>query len=137
MGFDQFGVKSFVSETKTEEFVTFLKQGKIMTTRCKKCHQMTFPPKMDCVACGSSAIEWVEIEGSGTLNTFTTVMYGPAGFENEVPYTLAVVEFPSKIRIFGQIDKNIPVEGIKIRMRLRVVPVSLPSNRYSYQFERV
>jgi len=137
MGFDQFGVKSFVSETKAEEFVTYLKQGKMMTTRCKKCQQMTFPPKMDCVLCGCSVVEWVEIKGPGRLNTFTKVMYGPAGFENEVPYTLAVVEFPSKIKIFGQIDKKIPLEEIKVGMRLKVVPVTLPNNRFSYQLEKV
>ena len=137
MGFDQFGVKTFASETKAEEFVTFLKQGKLMTTRCKKCRQMTFPPKMDCVMCGRSVVEWVEIEEPGRLNTFTTVMYGPAGFENEVPYTLAVVEFPSKIKIFGQIDKKIPLEEIKVGMRLKVVPVRLPNNRFSYQLEKV
>jgi uncharacterized protein len=137
MGFDQFGVKSFVSETKAEEFVTFLKQGKIMTTRCKKCQQITFPPKMDCVMCGSGVVEWVEIEEPGRLSTFTTVMYGPAGFEDEVPYTLGVVEFPSKIKIFGQIDKKIPLEEIKVGMRLKVVPVRLPNNRFSYQLEKV
>jgi uncharacterized OB-fold protein len=137
MGFDQFGVKNFVSETKAEAFLTFLKQGKIMTTRCKKCRQITFPPKMDCVMCGCSAVEWIEIEEPGRLNTFTTVMYGPAGFENEIPYTLAVVEFPSKIKIFGQIDKKIPLEEIKVGMRLKVVPVRLPNNRFSYQLEKV
>jgi uncharacterized OB-fold protein len=137
MGFDQFGVKTFVSETKAEEFVTFLKQGKVMTTRCTKCRQITFPPKMDCVMCGRSVVEWVEIEEPGRLNTFTTVLYGPAGFENEVPYTLGVVEFPSKIKIFGQIDKKIPLEEIKVGMRLKVVPVSLPNHRFSYQLEKV
>jgi uncharacterized OB-fold protein len=136
MGFDQFGAKNFVSETKAEAFLAFLKQGKIMTTRCKKCQQMTFPPKMDCVLCGCSVMEWVEIKEPGKLNTFTTVMYGPAGFENEVPYTLAVVEFSSKIKIFGQMDKKIPLEEIKVGMRLKVVPVSLPNNRFSYQLEK-
>ena len=137
MGFDEFGVKTFVSETKADEFVTFLKQGKIMATRCTKCQQMTFPPKMDCVVCGRSAVEWVEIEGPGRLSTFTTVMYGPAGFENEVPYTLAVVECPPKIKIFGKMDRKIPLEDIKVGMSLKVVSVSLPNNRFSYQFERV
>ncbi len=82
-------------------------------------------------------MEWVEIKETGRLRTFTTVMYGPAGFENETPYTLAVVECPPKIKIFGQMDRKIPLEDIKVGMSLKVVSVSLPNNRFSYQFERV
>ena len=136
MGFDQFGVKNFVSETRAEEFVTYLKQGKMMTTRCKKCQRITFPPKMDCITCRYSEMEWVEIEELGKLDTFTTVMYGPSGFENEVPYTLAVVEFPPRIKIFGQIDKRIPFDEIKVGMKLKVVPVKVSHERFSYQFEK-
>jgi hypothetical protein len=137
MGFDQFGVKNFVSETKAEEFVSYSKKGRMMTTRCKKCKQITFPPKMNCITCGRSEMEWIEIEGPGKLNTFTTIMYGPAGFEKEIPYTLALVEFPMGIRIFGQMDKKISLNGIKVGMELRVVPIKLPNDRFSYQFERV
>jgi uncharacterized OB-fold protein len=137
MGFDQFGVKNFVSETKAEEFVAYLKEGRIMTTRCKKCGQITFPPKMDCITCGQSEMDWIEIKGPGKLNTFTTVMYGPAGFEKETPYTLAVVEFPTGIRIFGQIDKRIPTHEIKVGMKLKVVPIKVLDDRFSYQFERI
>jgi uncharacterized OB-fold protein len=137
MGFDQFGVKNFVSETKAEEFVSYLKEGRLVTTQCKKCEQITFPPKMDCIMCGCSEMKWIEIKGPGKLSTFTTVMYAPAGFENEVPYTLAVVELSVGIKIFGQMDKKIPLNGIKVGMELRVVPIKLPNERFSYQFEKV
>ena len=136
MGFSQFGLKNFVAETKAEEFVTYLKQGRIMTTRCKKCQRIAFPPKMDCVTCGFSDMDWVEIEQPGKLSTFTTVMYGPAGFEKEVPYMLAVVNFPLGIKIFGQIDKKIPIEEIKVGMELIVVPVKISGDRFSFQFEK-
>ena len=137
MGFDQFGVKNFVSETKAEEFVTYLKQGRMMTTRCKKCQRITFPPKMNCITCRYSEMEWIEIKEHGKLKTFTTVMYGPAGFENEVPYTLAVVEFPLGIKIFGQIDKRVPLNEIEVGMKLKVVPVKMLHDRFSYQFEKI
>jgi uncharacterized OB-fold protein len=135
MGFEKFGVKSFVSETKSQEFVTRLEEGKMMTTQCKNCKRITFPPKMDCASCGSNDVEWVEIRGTGKLATFTTVMYGPAGFEDKVPYTLAVVQFPIGIKVFGQIDKKIPPGEIKVGMALKAVPIKLTDNRVSYQFE--
>ncbi len=135
-GFDQFGMKNFVVETKAQEFVKYLEQGKMMTTRCKKCRKITFPPKMDCAACQTSDMDWVEIEEQGKLITFTEVKYGPAGFEKEVPYILALVDFPMGIKIFGQIDKRILVNEIKVGMPLKIVPIKLPSDRYSYQFEK-
>ena len=44
MSFDSFGTVSFTSEAKTEEFVTYLEQGEVMTTRCKECGTYYFPP---------------------------------------------------------------------------------------------
>jgi uncharacterized OB-fold protein len=137
IGFKQFGLKNFVSETKAEEFVKYLEQGSMMTTRCKKCQKITFPPKMDCITCKVSEMEWIEINEIGKLETFTVVMYSPAGFENETPYTLAVVKFSMGIKIFGQIDKKIPIEEIKVGMEMKVVPCKLLQNRFAYQFERV
>ncbi len=137
MGFEKFGVKSFVSETKAQDFVNHLEQGKVMTTRCKSCKKITFPPKMDCASCGSSGIEWIEIKDAGKLATFTMVMYGPAGFEDKVPYTLAVVQFPIGIKVFGQIDNKIPTAEIKVGMTLKVVPIKLSDHKFSYQFEKI
>lgn len=136
MGFDQFGVKNFVSETNVEEFVSYLKQGRMMTTQCEKCKRISFPPKMDCITCGQSEMKWIGIAGPGKLKTFATVMYGPAGFENEVPYTLAVVQFPMGIKIFGLIDKKIPINKIKVGMELKVNPIKMTPDRFSFQFEK-
>jgi len=136
MGFDKFGIKSFVSDSKAEKFVSYLEKGKVMTTRCKKCQKIVFPPKMDCTICGVSEAEWIEIREIGRLSTFTTVFYGPAGFENETPYTLAVVQFPLGINILGLIDKKIPIDEIREGMELRIAPVRLEHDRFSYQFEK-
>lgn len=134
MKFEKFGVKGFVLESKAEKFVTYLAEGKVMTTKCKKCQHSVFPPKMDCLKCGTSEVEWVEIEGAGILQAFSTVMYGPDGFENQVPYTIAVIKFPSGIKMLGQVDNKILNEDIKVGMNLKVVPVKLADNRVSYQF---
>ena len=69
MGFENFGTVSFTAEAKVADFVTYLEQGKVMTTRCKQCGGQYFPPKMDCPRCLSSEVEWFEITGSGKLAT--------------------------------------------------------------------
>src|SRR5512137_1856433 len=108
MGFENFGVVSFTGETKAAEFVNYLAQGKVMATRCRKCGTVNFPPKMDCPDCLSSDVEWFEVSEPGTLETFAVVTYGPSGFENDAPYTLAVASF-GKFKMFGRMCKDIPV----------------------------
>ena len=133
MGFENFGTVSFTTEAKAADFITYLEQGKVMTTRCKKCGASYFPPKMDCPKCLSSDVGWFEIKGSGKLNTYTVVNYGPTGFEDDTPYTLAIVDF-GDVRAFGRLNRDIKENDIKVGMGLKVVPVKLPGDRISYEF---
>ena len=134
MGFENFGIVSFTAEAKITDFVTYLKQGKVMTTRCLECGIRHFPPKADCPRCLASDVEWVEIGGAGKLATYTVVNYGPTGFENDVPYTLAVTDF-DKLRIFGRLSRDINEGNVRVGMDLRVVPIELPDSRVSYEFQ--
>jgi len=164
MGFERFGVVNFASETLASDFVTYLEEGKVMATKCRTCGEVYFPPRMQCTICFSSDIEWFNV-GQGKLVTYTTVMYGPLGFENDTPYTLALVEFsggipvkgelpymqhydecaqctahspncPLAYKVFGRLDKAIAEDDIKIGMALKAVPITLPEDRISYEFKR-
>ncbi|MFH1974154.1 MAG: Zn-ribbon domain-containing OB-fold protein [Pseudomonadota bacterium] len=134
MGFEKFGSVSFTSETKAVDFVRFLEQGKMMTTKCQKCGKIHFPPKMDCSACGTTDMDWIEISEMGKLVAYSTVMYGPTGFENDVPYTIAVIRFPNGVQVFGRISKKIAIDNIKVGMKLKPVAIKLPLDKVSYEF---
>ena len=136
MGVENFGTVSFTTETKAADFVTFLEQGKVMTTRCKKCGASYFPPKMDCPRCLSSDVEWFQITGNGKLLTYTVVNYGPTGFENDTPYILAVTEFGDGLKVFGRLSRDISQGNIKVGMRLKVTPVKSANGRISYEFQK-
>jgi len=136
MGFEKFGTVSFTTETKAADFVTYLEQGKVMTTRCKKCGTSYFPPKLDCPKCSSSEVEWFEIEGNGNLLTYAVVNYGPTGFENDAPYTLAIADFPGDLRVFGRLSEDIKESDVKIGMAVKVAPVKLSDDRISYNFQK-
>jgi uncharacterized OB-fold protein len=135
MGFENFGTVSFTTEAKTEEFINYLEQGKVMTTRCKKCGAVYFPPKMDCPSCLDSDVEWFEITGTGKLVTYTVVHYGPSGFEDEAPYTLAIADFDG-LRIFGRISKDIEEGSIVPGMEIKVAPVK-SGEKIAYEFQKV
>ncbi len=137
MGFESFGTVSFTAEARTADFVSYLEQGKIMTTKCKACGSYHFPPKMDCPSCLHSDVEWVEIKEDGKLITYTTVHYGPSGFEDDAPYILAIGEFEGGgLRMFGRLSKDIEEGDVKSGMGLKVVPVKLPGDRIAYEFKK-
>ena len=136
MGFENFGIVSFTTEGKTAGFIDYLKQGKVMTTMCKKCGTRYFPPKMDCPSCPGSDVEWFEIKGKGKLVTYTVVHYGPSGFENDAPYILGIGEFGDGLRVFGRLSKEIKESDIKPGMALKVVPMKLSGDRIGYEFQQ-
>ncbi|MBI2831266.1 MAG: Zn-ribbon domain-containing OB-fold protein [Chloroflexi bacterium] len=136
MGFEKFGTVSFTSESKASDFVNYLEQGKVMTTRCKKCGQGFFPPRMDCPKCLTSDVEWFEIKGTGKLVTRAVVNYGPSGFENDAPYTLAIGDF-GELRVFGRLSKSLKEGEIRAGMSLNIVPTKSPDGRVAYEFQKV
>jgi len=133
MGFEQFGIISFTSTTKTAQFVDFLKENEIRGTVCKGCGAKFFPPRSDCSVCLSDEMDWFSIEGEGTLLTFTKAMFAPAGFEKDAPYILGVAEFTDGVKVFGRLDKSLPDEAVKPGMRVKVRVVSAEGDRLSYE----
>ncbi len=131
--FEKFGTVAFTSQSKVNDFIDYLEQGKVSGTRCKKCGLDFFPPRADCPKCLESDIEWFEIKDTGKLVTFTRMSYGPKGFEEDVPYTIAVVDF-NAFRVFGRISNDIPEESVKIGMELAVKSNNLPNGQLNYLF---
>ncbi|MFO7772535.1 MAG: Zn-ribbon domain-containing OB-fold protein [Dehalococcoidia bacterium] len=135
MGFENFGIVSFTTQGKASDFVDYLEKGKVMATRCLRCGISYFPPRLDCPKCPGSEVEWFEIKGNGRLSTYTVVNYGPTGFEEDAPYTLAIADFDG-VRVFGRLSKSIKESDIKPGMGLKVVPVKLSGDRIGYEFQR-
>ena len=137
MGFEKFGLVSFTTDAKVSPFVDYLEKGKIMTTRCKQCGKVYFPPKADCPKCLCSDVEWLEINGAGILRTFTTVIYGPTGFEDDAPYTLGIAEFdPPGVKILGRVSKAISPGDIKVGMNVKLTPVKLANGHFIYEMRK-
>lgn len=135
MGFERFGTVSYTAQTKVDKFVDLLNEGKVAGTRCRNCGTAFFPPRADCYGCLSSDMEWFEILGLGKLVSFSTLFYAPTGFEDDLPYAIAVVRF-GDTRIFGRIGKEMKEEELKIGMDLDVAAIRLPDGKVSYEFRR-
>ena len=121
MPFKYFGKINFTPYTKVDKFADYLQKGKLMGTKCKKCGELYFPPRADCLNCMNDTFEWIEYSGKGTLNSFTTIHAAPKGFEDIAPYTLGVVDLNEGGRVIAWI-KDIPKDKLKNDMPVKVVP---------------
>jgi hypothetical protein len=114
-------------EASVKSFYDFLKQKKIMGTKCKDCGKIYLPPRPLCPKCMNSNLEWVELEGKGKLAAFTIVAVAPthmvnAGYSRDNPYVFGVVKLDSGPSISAQILKVDPKkpEGITIGSKMTV-----------------
>jgi len=124
------GKVDFVPFSKVDGIEERLKEGKISATRCKKCKNIYLPPRMDCPVCLDEEMEFVDCENKGTLVTFTTIHVAPAGFEDDAPYTICLVDVEGGGRLIGWLDGS--EEDIKIGMNVAVGIKDLPEDRMIY-----
>jgi uncharacterized OB-fold protein len=103
-----------------------LQQNRLLGLKCRSCGAITVPPKIVCRQCASPDMEIVELKGSGKIRTFTTVNVAPEGREEEVPYTIVMVELeegPWLMGNLGGIDpQNVSMEliGKKVTMSTKI-----------------
>jgi uncharacterized OB-fold protein len=133
--FKKFGTVSFTSITRVNDFIDQLGKGKVMGTRCKDCGMVFFPPRADCYRCLTSNTEWFEVSGTGNLVTFSKLQYGPVGFEGDLPYTIALLDY-GKYKVFGRIAKDIPDGEIQVGMSMKTMVNQLPSGQVNYVFQK-
>ena len=88
-------------------FFNALLDGKLVGQKCRDCGSYTCPPKATCDNCGSRNLEDVEMSGKGRIVTFTTTYVAPAGYSDESPYTVAMVELDEGPWIVGRIDLSV------------------------------
>jgi uncharacterized OB-fold protein len=123
------GESTQMSETEFigESFYEFLKQSRLMGSRCQSCGALHLPPRALCPSCHGQEMKWEEMGGKGNLVAFTTVHIAPtamiqAGYGRDKPYCAGIVQLEEGPSISAQIlgvDPTKPQE-IVIGTELRV-----------------
>lgn len=105
----------------TRTFWDGLKEGRFLTSRCKDCGHLTFPPKPICPECWKSDLEWVELSGRGSLVSYTEVSAAPQMFAHEAPYTLCIVDLDEGVRCVSRVladwDSLTPDARVRVKFR--------------------
>jgi uncharacterized OB-fold protein len=112
----------------TRSFWEALERGRLVTTRCRACGHLTFPPKILCPGCWGRDLEWVELSGRGRLASFTEVWAAPGPFRPEAPYVLGLVDLDEGVRLLTRVRGRFEELAVGLRVELavrRARPVSL------------
>ncbi|MDR3568493.1 MAG: Zn-ribbon domain-containing OB-fold protein [Syntrophobacteraceae bacterium] len=133
--FSEFGTVSFASVTRVNDFIGHLQNGKLMGARCVKCGKNFFPPRAQCHDCLTAEMEWFEVTGAGKLVSYSTLQYAPTGFTDEVPYTIALVDYGA-YKVFGRIDGSVPRDDLAVGMTLKAAVSRTANGQLTYVFNR-
>jgi uncharacterized OB-fold protein len=119
--------------SQISNFFDGLEKGKVRGTKCRDCGRMYFPPQSDCPVCMKRNLDWVDLDGEATLETFTIVEVTPTSFVTEGSYIVAVGLLKEGVRILSWL--NVTDRGsIKVGMRMRLKALKKNEGYYSYEF---
>ncbi|MGQ9510035.1 MAG: Zn-ribbon domain-containing OB-fold protein [Thermodesulfobacteriota bacterium] len=135
----------FINQAKIARFAKELAEGRIMSTVCRICGKIYYPPRADCPSCMESEMEWKEINGEGRLVTFTRIHVPPQHFavpQPLMPFSsvqfepcpIGLIEVDRGLRIMGWIPK-MDIKKIKVGMRMKASPFALPDGKLTIILE--
>ena len=78
--------------------------NQLIVLKCQQCHGLFVPPKYSCPQCAGARFNEVALSGKGEIMTYTTIRVPPAGFENQVPYNIVVIELPEGINLTARLE---------------------------------
>jgi uncharacterized OB-fold protein len=80
-------------------------------------------------------MEWFEVTETGQLLSFSELKYGPVGFEDDLPYIIALLDY-GDYKVFGRISGDLSYEDLKVGMMLKPKTNVLPNGQLNYIFSR-
>ena len=82
----------------TRPFWDALSDGRLISTHCRQCGRVSFPPKAHCRSCWSEDIEWIDLPSTGVLYSFTRVHVVPRAFLSDALYDIGIVDLSNGVR---------------------------------------
>ena len=110
---------------------------------CPHCQAKIFPPREGCPECGGVAQTEFQFSGKGEIYSFTVMHDAPAGFEENTPYTVALVKLQEGPMVTAQLT-DLGEQPIQIGMPVEMVTRKIRSDGdergmlvYGYKFRLV
>ncbi|GAF84650.1 unnamed protein product [marine sediment metagenome] len=99
-----------------------LKKGRIVGTKCKRCGRILLPARYFCEWCWRPTDEWVYLENTGTVNTFSICYTDWLARRIKEPELPAMIEVDGSggVAIMSKLGEVDP-KDIRIGMRVKAV----------------
>jgi uncharacterized OB-fold protein len=105
----------------SQPFWDGLRDEKVRLQFCDDCSSWVYYPRVRCPVCLSPRLSWHDVDGAGSVFTFTIARQATApAFVDDVPQLLAVVELDLGVRVTSTLVDVAPED---VRIGLRVSPV--------------
>lgn len=108
----------------------FPQRYRLEAARCTGCGEVLYPPRLVCPQCGGRDFTTEVLPRDGKVVTYTVIRVPPAGFTEQTPLPIALVELANGVRLMVQIADVEDPEGLEIGM-----PVRLEFRRVSWDGE--
>jgi uncharacterized OB-fold protein len=106
-----------------ERYLQELKQGRLIARSCHKCQRIMIPPRMFCERCFRPTDDWVYVNDTGTVNTFSLcyVSWDVRRLKRpEIPAVIEIDGASAGMGILHVIGKTAP-KNVHIGMRVAAV----------------
>jgi uncharacterized OB-fold protein len=90
-----------------------LAQGRLEIQHCTSCNAHVFYPRQVCPHCASTALQWVQPSGLGTVYASTTVCVNPKN-----TYDVTLIDLDEGVRMMSRVS-NRPAGGVPIGLRVK------------------
>jgi len=104
----------------------------LVASQCEKCGRFEFPQHETCPSCGGPANP-VRLSRGARVSQWTAVNHAPPGGLVDVPYSVAVADFPEGISVLGLIRKSDSAGALALGDQVEVVATEV-GDRIGYAF---
>lgn len=106
-------------DTPEAQFWAFVEQGELRVQRCLECARWLIPPSFCCPDCLARHLEWTEVEGRGTVWSFTVYHHSfAAHLDDQIPYNAALVELVEGPLLIGNVVTRDGVPALEGDLRV-------------------
>ncbi len=106
---------------------------------CESCGRTLFPPRDTCPYCSEPAQTVRALSGQGVVYSYSIMYDAPEGFEQYVPYTVALVKLEEGPMVTAQLT-DVDPEAVQVGMPVEMVTRKLTEEgpegqiQYGYKF---
>lgn len=102
-------------------FLAELRQGRLIGRRCRRCQRVLVPPRMFCEECFRPTDEWVYLQDTGIVNTYSVSYIRWDASRTSTPSIPAVIEIDGASPGMGILHLlgDVSPDDVKVGMRVR------------------